>query len=160
MITLKTGSIITEAKTGAYEVLMHGCNCFGVMGAGVAFQIAQWFPNAKTVDQLTTRGDRSKLGTWSEATHSEAELSFRIFNLYTQFNFGNNVVQFDYAAFEKIMEKLNSYLPEGTNALIPRIGAGLAGGDWLRIEDIILKHTTNYNLTIVAYLPHVLYEIH
>ena len=37
------GDIIKEALSGKYDVVGHGCNCFCVMGAGLAPQMAEAF---------------------------------------------------------------------------------------------------------------------
>ena len=34
-----SGNLITLALEGHFDVIVHGCNCFGVMGAGIAAQM-------------------------------------------------------------------------------------------------------------------------
>lgn len=47
------GDLISIFKSGAGH-LIHGCNCFHTMGAGIARQIAQEFPQALETDKMTT----------------------------------------------------------------------------------------------------------
>jgi len=37
------GNLITLAKKGEFDVIVHGCNCLNVMGAGIAKQIKKTF---------------------------------------------------------------------------------------------------------------------
>ena len=40
------GDIITLLKEKKIDVLIHGCNCMGIMGKGLAKQIKETFPEA------------------------------------------------------------------------------------------------------------------
>lgn len=35
---------------GKDDVIVHGCNCFCNMGAGIALQVAKYYPEAKNID--------------------------------------------------------------------------------------------------------------
>ena len=52
-------------KNNEVDIILHGCNCFNTMGAGIAAQIASNFPDAKLADDETLRGDAGKLGTYT-----------------------------------------------------------------------------------------------
>lgn len=58
------GDLISIFKSGAGH-LIHGCNCFHTMGAGIARQIVREFPQALETDKMTAYGDPDKLGTLS-----------------------------------------------------------------------------------------------
>ena len=60
-----TGDLIALAEAGQFDVIVHGCNCFHAMGAGVAAAIASRYPSALTADKATDFGDAAKLGTIS-----------------------------------------------------------------------------------------------
>ena len=145
------GDIVDYAKSGEYNVLVHGCNCFCVMGAGVAKAIVRAFPEALSVDRNTTiRGDRSKLGTMSIA---ETSTGLSIVNAYTQYAYGRrNAPNLDYQALQSCFRQLNKHFhQEGTRFLIPKIGAGLAGGDWNKIAHIIETEMAGRDVTLVLY---------
>lgn len=102
------------------------------MGAGIARQIATRYPEALVADIATPYGDVSKLGTisvWAGPT-------FAIVNGYTQFRYGRDRRQVDYAAVRRVFEAVRTRFP-GQRIAYPRIGAGLAGGDWPTIAAII-----------------------
>jgi O-acetyl-ADP-ribose deacetylase (regulator of RNase III) len=127
------GDLITLAQNKEFDVIVHGCNCFNVMGAGIAPQIAKAFPNAYEIDQLTIRGDRNKLGTISIGY--DKGLDIFIINAYTQYSTGG-ALAVDYSALESCFKQIKTMF---SNKKIgyPAIGCGLAGGDWDIVSKII-----------------------
>lgn len=130
------GDIIALALSGQLDVLVHGCNCFCSMGAGLAAQIAQNFPEAREVDQETTSGDRTKLGNFSSVQIFRGENSFEIVNAYTQYHYSGTGTLLDYEALRNIFKKIKLQF-SGKRIAYPKIGAGLARGDWTIISQII-----------------------
>lgn len=128
-----TGDLIQSAKDGDFDVIIHGCNCFNTMGAGIAPQIAKAFPSAYKADQATILGDRSKLGTISIGFDSN--LKVFVINAYTQFDFkGKKPI--DYAALEHCFKQIKTLFHDKRIGY-PAIGCGLAGGDWNIVSKII-----------------------
>ncbi|NMC58330.1 MAG: phosphatase [Candidatus Methanofastidiosa archaeon] len=148
-----TGNLITLAKEGHFDMIVHGCNCFCTMGSGIAKEIRQEFPGAYAADCKTIKGDRNKLGAFTYYDVVGDEVAFRIINAYTQYNYGReeNVIYVDYNAVTNVFKKLNDLYPRYRIGL-PKIGAGLAGGDWDKIKNIISETLTDMDVTIV-YLP-------
>ena len=74
-----------------------------------------------------------------------------VFNFYTQFMFATkeNKKPFDYVAFERCLSEYSRQYSH-RHLGIPMIGAGLAGGDWYRIKEIIQKFH-GLNITIVKF---------
>ena len=144
------GDLIKLALDGVFDVIVHGCNCFNTMGAGVAKQIAHSFPEAADVDKATKSGDRAKLGTITVAVIPRAEKSVAVVNAYTQYDFGCGSRYADYdairSAFKLIRERY-----AGERIGYPRIGAGLAGGDWKIISNIIDEELEGLDHTLVEY---------
>ena len=144
MITVSLNGCIIEAfKTGQYDALVHGCNCFCNMGAGLAKQIAKSYGSALKEDQQTTYGDRTKLGSYSKATVKCGD----IINAYTQYNYGRGKVNADEDAIKAVFEKLNVDY-KGKVICIPKIGCGLAKGDWKRIKKIINDATPDVEIDV------------
>jgi O-acetyl-ADP-ribose deacetylase (regulator of RNase III) len=48
------------------------------------------------------------------------------------------------------MKKMNKVF-EGKHIGLPKVGAGLAGGDWSIIEKIIIKELKDFKVTVVNY---------
>lgn len=133
------GNLIDFAEQGQFTAIAHGCNCFCNMGAGIAKEIKQRYPEAYKVDCSTTKGDKKKLGTYSVAhvkSRINNDLDFMILNVYTQYSFGGGIVNADYSAIRKCFRSINKDFPDIILG-IPLIGAGHAKGDWKIIDKII-----------------------
>lgn len=120
------------------DVLAHGCNCLCTMGAGIARAIATKYPEALAVDLQTIKGDKSKLGSFTKCRTKDSKV---IFNLYTQYTYGFGL-QLDYVALSMALHNLKNWLDlhDPTTKLklgMPRIGCGLAGGDWKLVREQI-----------------------
>jgi len=145
----QTGDLLVLADAGEFDVIVHGCNCFHTFGAGIARAIKKRWPEAYRTDvQRTLYGDRNKLGT---ITTTSVSSSLTVVNAYTQFDYGSKGPDVNYeairAAFRRIKELYgNRELRFG----IPKIGAGLAGGDWDRISRIIEDEMTTESVTVVV----------
>lgn len=143
------GDLVELAKQGEFDVIAHGCNCFCTMGAGLAEQIKREFPEAYEADLHTVAGDKGKLGTLSVAFCDDHELI--VVNAYTQYDYGSGRSRdTDYDAIRQVFSKMNR-LFEGRSLGIPKIGAGLGGGDWSEILDIAWKELRRPDVTIVLY---------
>lgn len=150
MIQYKDGDVVEAAKNKEIDILIHGCNCFNTMGSGVAKAIGAEWPQAYEEDCTTIKGSKSKLGSFSFV---EIPNGPTIINAYTQFNYNRkneHIDLFEYAAFEKILNKIAYlYLPNKFNRIgMPKIGSGLAGGSWNKIEKIIQNTLKDFDVTI------------
>lgn len=126
---LAQGNLLEMGKNNQVDIIVHGCNCFNVMGAGIAAQIAQQFPDAKLADDETVRGDAGKLGTYTIGMGGRLV----ILNAYTQYSTSKNGEDvFEYTAFERVLTKIAHRFGKWRIGL-PMIGMGLAGGDKVRI---------------------------
>lgn len=137
-MTKEQGNLISLAFQNRFEIIAHGCNCFHTMGAGIAATIRTKFPSAYEADLKTPYGDRNKLGTFSYAEIPDNNLI--VANLYTQFRWGkttrHETKNDRYTAISNALTNLKNFA-NGKPTGIPKIGAGLAGGDWNIIEQII-----------------------
>ncbi|UPW42479.1 hypothetical protein EBPHNEJP_00181 [Salmonella phage CF-SP2] len=125
----------------------HGCNCFHTMGAGVAGQLAKAYPPILEIDVYETEhADPDKLGNYTQATGGRGQICF---NLYTQYEPGPNI---NYGALLYAFQGLNRWASkclENPTVYIPRIGAGIAGGDWNKIKLIIDMFTPDIDIIVV-----------
>lgn len=130
------------------NIIAHGCNCFNTMGSGVARAIRAKHPEVYDIDSKTTRGDAKKLGKYSYSpiydrngspNYSDPNKLWFVLNLYTQYNFGTEVRQLDYEALANCLEALKTFCAKYPTAKVglPRIGCGLAGGDWSVVKAFI-----------------------
>lgn len=141
------GDLIKMAKEGRFDVIVHGCNCFCTMGAGIAKQIARAFPAARLADIKTMAGDSDKMGTYTSAVIND---KLTVVNAYTQFNYGGTGVNVDYSALTNALN-LVALDFDGLRIGLPKIGCGLAGGDWGTVKSIIEEALRDQDYTVVNY---------
>ena len=170
----RKGNLITLAQDGHFDVITHGCNCFCTMGAGIAPQMAKAFGCDKfKMEAPEYRGDINKLGTIDYqiqevyenkpisllgSTHNVRDFGGKeliVVNSYTQYRYGRNHADgdktpVDYEAILMCMRKINNNF-RGKTIGLPMIGAGLAGGDWNRIEKIIESELDAMDVWIIKY---------
>ena len=147
MIHEKFGDLFKEKD----DVIIHGCNCFNTMGAGVAKIVKQKYPEAYRIDQQTRRGDRNKLGTYTAwtGTHHSYDQDITVVNAYTQYRYGRGVINVDYDSIGEVMNLIKEDYEDKQYMGMPKIGAGLGGGDWNKIWKI-LKNIFGDNNQIVT----------
>jgi len=159
------GDLIDMALDGKFDVIGHGCNCFCAMSAGIAPQMATAFEcNQFPMEDKSTSGDINKLGQidWKVLTLTGGSSEFDFFefdlavvNIYSQYKYGRNhndgvAKPLDYEALMLGLRKMN-HLFKGKKVGLPMIGAGLAGGDWTKIRQIIKKELRDCYVTIVMW---------
>lgn len=129
---VKFGNIVTDAKHG---IIVHGCNAQGVMGSGIALEIRNRFPAAYEayIEKHTSSG--LELG---EIVFAECD-NILIANAITQQFFGRDNKK--YVSYEAIFNVFDTLADLSHNMGLmvhyPMIGAGLGGGNWAVISDII-----------------------
>lgn len=133
MIKHIKGDLIALAKVGLFDYIIHGCNCFHTMGAGVAKGIKDNFPEAYAADKRTQYGDKDKLGIYSVAYILNFDSPFAVINAYTQFKPGAN---FSLEAYSNVMRLISNDIGSGAIIGMPMIGSGIGGGNWKDIYRI------------------------
>jgi len=144
---------------GEWDGIVHCCNIYNTMGAGIAKEIKRLYPEAYKADDKTESGDTKKLGNFSHHTYFKVDQKDKtIFNLYAQKGVGNNGnplnrnLQYDllYDGMFKICEFVEKTQPY--TLAMPMLGAGLAGGDWNIIEKILENVESHFaNITFNTY---------
>jgi O-acetyl-ADP-ribose deacetylase (regulator of RNase III) len=144
------GDLIKKAMDKTFDVIIHGCNCQCAMGAGIAKVIKDQFPEAYEADLNTEKGARDKLGSISYATVIRNDHEITVVNGYTQFHWSGSGVLADYEAIRSVMRHVKDKF-SGKKVGYPKIGAGLAGGDWAIISKIIDEELEGEDHTLVEF---------
>ena len=138
------GNLLDLFEQKVLDIIIHGCNCFHTMGAGIAKQIKLKYKKAYEADLNTIKGDKNKLGSYSFVQLNDKQF---IINAYTQYNF-YGTIPLDYDALRKVFKMIDKTFKNKIIG-IPKIGAGLAKGNWEIIEKIIDEETTNNSIVCV-----------
>ena len=138
--------------------IAHGVNCRNKMGSGVAKAILTKYPEVKEGYHalhrsglaLCTNGSDDFLGTAQPIDVHDGKV---VFNLFTQLDYGYDGKQYvSYKAIEECFKSLTLNCDYINAIAIPRIGCGLAGGDWDKVKEIINSATKNKLDVYVYYL--------
>lgn len=137
------------------NVIAHGVNCMGAFGAGVAKAIRNKWIEAYHAYILKYNDEGWKLGDIQIVPLKGHNNKF-IANLATQQGYGyhtNQRVYVDYDALSSCLLKLFQFCHEENYSIaIPKIGAGLAGGDWNKIQYLISCADAKYPVKIHLYI--------
>lgn len=118
-------------------IICHACNCQNKFGKGLALYIKNKFPIVfEEFLKLSSISPRKKLGTIQEVKINE---KLSVVNCFTQLYYGYNKDFNDYTAWEKILDKLVDIRGERDLYFPYMVSCGLAGGNWERIQEIILR---------------------
>jgi len=158
------GDLIQMGKAGKFDVIAHGCNCMSNMGAGIAPQMALAFGcnqfemewQGRTIQKLGcidfqtfVLGENAMWNLENFKNHKD-EPELIVVNAYTQVFPRADLKPLDYEALTICMRKMN-VLFRCKHIGLPKIGAGLAGGDWERIKTIIQTELKDCDVTVVIY---------
>lgn len=145
MITKYIIGDITETEL---KYIAHGVNCQNKMGSGVAKALYSKFPKVKEVyHEYFKCFDDVQVGEWCFAVQDGKE----IYNLFTQEYYGYDGKRYvNYAAIVECFKSLKESGKFDGPIAIPKIGCGLAGGDWNIVEQLI-NDTVGDDLEIWVY---------
>jgi O-acetyl-ADP-ribose deacetylase (regulator of RNase III) len=128
-----------------HSIILHNCNSYCVMGAGIAAQIKKRYPEAYEADLATKDLKDNKLGFYSQANVNDGKLA--IVNIYGQIGIGNDGdplnrnAQYD-LLFDALYRFAYDITDKNPNEKIVistvQIAAGLAGGSWRIVAAIML----------------------
>ncbi len=136
-IVYKTGDMLEAPE----RIICHGCNAQGSMGAGIALAIRKRYPTVFAAYRKAFESQGKKLGLaqiiWVDCPDGRT-----VINAVTQETYGRdpNVIYVSYPAIERVIAEIDAWAASKKAEIVvafPKIGAGLANGDWAVIERII-----------------------
>ena len=142
MLRTEIGNIVT----GNYPIFCHQVNCKGVMGAGLAKQIRNEYPEVYHEYKYKCGNGDAKVGDIQLIETMDDRICV---NMFAQYSYGRDGCYTNYDAFMNCLLKLEKFLfsPGGLlkmdlveNKVVAfpmYIGCGLAGGNWDKIKGLI-----------------------
>ena len=143
----------THPKGEGMKYIVHICNDIGAWGAGFVVAVSKRWKDPERLYRQWARRERLKLG---EIQPILVAIDITVINMVGQKDIHpkNGIPPIRYSAVRKCLSKVAEYQQEnGSLATIhmPRIGAGLAGGNWQTIEDIIKDELVNKGIGVTVY---------
>lgn len=134
-------------------VIVHGCNCQGVMGSGVALAIRNKYPKAyyDYLDYCQQYSDKRSMGKnlLGQVCYSWVTDKLVIANAFTQHFYGKDGKQYaSYAAVEDVFQEISKNFHASTIISMPKIGCGLGGLDWKEVAPYIDYYLGNRSVTV------------
>ena len=143
MIVYKKGDLLASDE----KRIAHGCNCSGGFGSGFAKAVADRYPNVREGylyrhNSVTWRLGHVQIIGVGDGSGRE------IANCATQQWYGrpDEGPYVSYPAIRQVIRDLVDSWPDGF--AIPKIGAGLAGGNWDIISKIIEEESGNVEVRV------------
>ena len=103
MINTIKADILNGIDPNQKTLILHGCNCFHTMGAGIAKYLKQKYPQVYKADLSTLYGNKTKLGSYSTAIITP---QLHILNCYLQFTYGRErKVYVEYFQVSKCLDR-------------------------------------------------------
>ena len=161
---------VGDFLAGDENVIIHGCNAQGEMGAGAAWAVRKRLPFAYNAYRAVyfrrqSEGSELRLGEviWAinVIPHRKPII---VGNAITQKYYGSGSVFVDYEAVRMAIRAVNAFaqrlqndvqiasLPPITTIAMPMIGAGHGGGSWEKIAPIIEAESLHFT-PVVYRLP-------
>lgn len=142
MILIKNGDLLKCKE----DIIVHQVNVDGIMGGGVAKQIAEKYPQTeKEYKEFCKKHDFSfeKLYGKVDLTKEKGKYIANMFSQYKSF-------ATSYNALEIALTKIRNFAEQEklTVAMPFKIGCGIANGEWEIVQDIINKVFKGYTVNL------------
>lgn len=147
-----TEPIVIDDK---YSVICHCCNALGAWGKGFVVPLGKKYPIAreKYLEFIKNTPKENRLGSVSFAKVSDNIIVANIIGQYYTYP-KDGKIPLDYEALEKGFKFIINIFKMHKMPLtihMPKIGCGLAGGDWNVVEKIIKNTFINENIEVYVY---------
>jgi len=151
---VKLGYKKSDLMNFSEDAFGHGCNCQKRMASGVAYAVRNTYFEMVEADTNDGRDPKGRLGQMIKVPLSNGKVGY---NIYSQFMYGRDTRKVDYDALEAgVTSVCEDLIKDGKTSLaLPKIGCGLAGGDWDIVGEILEKVSdkTGIEITIYEYEP-------
>lgn len=150
-----------------HKYILHICNDIGGWGKGFVLSLSskwprtkeeykKWFKNKNLDDDYGNNSD-FELGNIQII---DVDNDISVVNMIAQHGIypikqnGNIIQPIRYEELEKCLQKFYNFVKDEKDVTInmPLIGAGLAGGDWRIIENIIKKELSNKGIRTIVHI--------
>lgn len=144
----------TSPQASGIKIIAHICNDIGGWGKGFVVAISKRWAEPEKAYRLWHRERASNNFRLGSIQVIQAEKYIHVANMIGQrgIKTGSKGVPIRYEAVEECLEKLSKEaLKLEASVHMPRIGCGLAGGKWDRIEPLIQKALIEKGISVTVY---------
>lgn len=145
MLIIKKGNILNATE----NIICHQVNENGIMGGGLALQIAAQYPNVEIMyKSFCDEYDRKQWDIYGDYQLCDLGDNLIICNCFTQQHFNTR-----YDLIEKTFRQIKSYAKQNKlSVCVPWCyGCGIANGDWKKVEKTLIDIFDDYDLVVYKY---------
>ncbi len=144
----------TSPQARGNKIIGHVCNDIGAWGKGFVMAISARWPEPEKEYRKWHRTRAQNNFALGEIQLISVEKYVCVANMIGQHGIktGSKGVPIRYEAIEACLEKLaQEALEKEASVHLPRIGCGLAGGTWVKIEPLITKTLLTQDILVFVY---------
>ena len=155
------GDLFKDLPKEGEIMIPHVCNDIGAWGAGFVIPLGRTFPKSEQNYRGFFKNKRDsqsnepfKLGvTQFVEAETKNDRIVWVANMIAQEGVQSreNPRPIVYEALESCIKQVAAHCDENTLIYAPKFGAGLAGGDWSKIEPMLIKHWLRKGLAVKVY---------
>src|ERR1044072_821125 len=141
----------TDPQGPGEKLIVHVCNNIGAWGAGFVMALSAKWPQPEALYRDWTQGLVRTPFRLGNVTYTYVGDSIYVANMIAQRGVVNkdNPIPLDYTALTQCLADAGSVaFAGGMSVHMPRIGCGLAGGSWDRVESIINETMGDLSVTV------------
>lgn len=160
MIKYKLGDV-TNPEVTKPTIIVHCCNDIGVMGGGVAAALRNKWPRVYVQYENwyhAHKGFGRKQLVLGQVQYVAVETNLWVCNLIGQRDVQSyeGLPPIRYEAIREGLRRISTFLKESNKTfeiVMPRIGAGLAGGEWGKISAIVNEELKDLDVVVYDNIP-------
>lgn len=155
----------TEPQGAGPKVIVHCCNDLGKWGRGFVLALSARFPGSETWYRTWARKNRGFMGeppvcevtgpfALGQAQFVLVRPRLWVANIIGQHGIvvTSEGAPIRYGAIRSGLAHVRKFsLPKGASVHMPRMGAGLAGGDWDKVAEIVSEELVNHKIPVTVY---------
>ena len=147
-ITYVTGDATDPVGAGT-KIIAHVCNDYGGWGAGFVKAVSRRWPEPEASYRNHYRTYGLDLG---DVQYIPVADSLWVANMVAQHGYGIREPAIRYGTLRECLYRLGTFaLHRGASVHMPRIGCGLAGGQWSEVEPIIQDELCARDIPVTVY---------
>ncbi len=149
ILNVRKDATITEPNKRT--IIAHVVNDIGAFGAGFSGALERAYPGTRLSYWDNIRGNKHLLG--SVLITKTGNRNVCVAHLVAQHGVRSkdNPTPIKYHALKMCLQELSTIVVGYDVIQMPKIGSGLAGGDWSIIEPMIQQHLGNFNVVVCDY---------
>lgn len=153
-ITYLTGDA-TRPQGDDPKVITHVCNDVGAWGAGFVLALSLRWPEPELA-YLRWHKIRTPDFGLGRVQYVSVNRTTTVANMVAQRGLGSRRSPLSYDALEECLADVAQYCTDGPDGVwasvhMPRIGCGLAGGSWDKVESIIRRQLCDRRIPVTVY---------